>query len=228
MSAPAQEPAGGVFGVLPVKDLDDAKQRLEPALSAPERRGLFRAMLEDVLAALCGARGLAGVVVVTRHVEVERLARRYGARVLGEPANDGHTAAVTRAARALAADGSGGMIAVPGDVPLATTAEIEAVLAAHRPAPAVTIAPARDRLGSNAVLCSPPDCLPLRFGDDSFFPHLEKARTLGIEPTVVPQPGLGLDVDTPADLDAFLATPSPTRAYRFLERAGVVARRRGG
>ena len=32
--------------------------------------------------------------------------------------------------------------------------------------------------GSNAILLSPPDAVPLRFGDDSFFPHLAAARGL--------------------------------------------------
>ena len=88
----------------------------------------------------------------------------------------------------------------------------------------VTITPSRDFQGSNAVLCSPPDALEFRFGDDSFYPHLETARRSGIEPTVVERPRIALDVDTPVDLATFAATPSDTRAWRFLDRAGIVAR----
>jgi 2-phospho-L-lactate guanylyltransferase len=76
----------------------------------------------------------------------------------------------------------------------------------------------------NAVACSPPDLLPLRFGDDSYFPHLDRARALGIEPGIVQRPGLALDVDTPDDLRAFLATPSATRAYDYLIRSGIAHR----
>lgn len=209
-------PLADIHAVVPVKNLGNAKQRLAGVLDQPARTALFRAMLEDVLEALAGAPSLAGIVLVTRDAEAMALGRRYGAESLVEPENRGHTAAVEFAAKALAARGAGALLQVPGDIPRVTSEEIEAVIAAHAPAPAVTIAPSRDHRGSNAVLCSPPDVLPFRFGDDSFFPHLAAARALGIEPTVVESTGIGLDIDTPDDLEAFLASPSDTRAYRLL------------
>jgi 2-phospho-L-lactate guanylyltransferase len=167
---------------------------------------------------------LAGILVVTRDPQAQDMAARYGARVLVEPANRGHTAASTLGASTLAAQGAVGMMQLPADIPLVTPADIDAVLQAHAQAPSITLAPSRDRLGSNAVVCSPPNLLPLRFGDDSFYPHLERARALGIEPAIVERDGLALDVDTPADLAAFLATPSSTRAYAYLMQGGIVER----
>ena len=208
-----------VHAVVPVKDLGNAKQRLAAVLGQPERTALFRAMLEDVLDALAGATSLAGIVLVTRDEDAIALAKGYGAECLIEPENRGHTAAVEFAAGALARRGAGALLQVPGDIPRVTSEEIEAVIAAHRPAPSVTIAPSRDCRGSNAVLCSPPDVFPFRFGDDSFHPHLAAACAIGIEPTVIERAGIGLDIDTPDDLEAFLASPSNTRAYRLL--AGV-------
>jgi 2-phospho-L-lactate guanylyltransferase len=214
----------GLWLVLPVKDLQDAKQRLAGVLAPAERRALFRAMLEDVLSAAAACAGLAGMLMVTRDAEARALATRYGARVLIEAANAGHTAASTLGARTLAQEGAAGMLQLPADIPLVTPADITALLQAHGGAPAVTIAPSRDRLGSNAVACSPPDLLPLRFGEDSFVPHLERARALGIEPRVVERPGLALDVDTPDDLRTFLAAPSDTRAFADLRENGIAAR----
>lgn len=213
-----------LWAVVPVKDLQHAKQRLAGVLDAAERLGLFAAMLEDVLAALAASRCLAGILMVTRDPQAQDLAARYGTRVLVEPANRGHTAASTLGAATLAAEGAAGMLQLPADLPLLTAADIDAVLQAHARAPAVTLAPSRDRLGSNAVACSPSDLLPLRFGDDSFFPHLERARALGLEPKIVERRGLALDVDTPADLSAFLAAPSRTRAYAYLLRSGIAER----
>jgi len=210
--------------VMPVKNLADAKQRLAGVLSADERQGLFRAMLEDVLVTLSRCRALAGVVMVTRDPQARTLAARYGARVLEEAANRGHTAASTFGARTLASEGVHGMLQLPADIPLLSPQDVDAVLAAHAGAPAVTLAPSRDERGSNAVACSPPDVLSLRFGDDSYVPHLRRARALGIEPAVVRRPGLALDVDTPEDLRAFLASPSSTRAYDYLESSGIAER----
>jgi 2-phospho-L-lactate guanylyltransferase len=110
------------------------------------------------------------------------------------------------------------MLTVPGDIPRVTAAEIAAVVAARRPAPSLTIVPARDERGSNAMLCSPPLVMPLRFGDDSFLPHLATARGLGIEPMVVKLLGIGLDIDQPEDVAAFVrAEPRiATRAWAVL------------
>ena len=120
------------------------------------------------------------------------------------------------AARRLARDGRASMLTLPGDIPLVTAGEIAELIAAHQPAPSFTIAPSHDEQGSNAVLLSPPDAVTLRFGDDSFFPHLAAAEARGIRPTIVRLPGIALDIDNPADLARFAALGSDTRAGRLI------------
>jgi 2-phospho-L-lactate guanylyltransferase len=211
-----------IRAVVPVKDTSTAKQRLAASLPQTLRTELALAMLEDVLAALAGAQGLAGIEVVTIDIAARDLARRYGATISTEACRDGHTAAVMGAARRFAKRGDG-MLTIPGDVPLVTPAEIERIIAAHRTGSRFAIVPARDERGSNAILAAPADAVPLRFGDDSFFPHLDAARGCGIEPTILPLPGIGLDIDTPDDLAAFLARPSHTHARALLDRIGMRA-----
>ena len=94
-----------IWAVLPVKDFGTAKQRLAAVMSQPERTALFAAAVEDVLEALTGCASLGGVVMVTREPRAERLARAYGARVIIEPENCGHTEASSLGARVLAAEG---------------------------------------------------------------------------------------------------------------------------
>ena len=139
---------------------------------------------------------------------------------MDDDAATGHTGAVAAMARRLVASGRPAMLALPGDIPRVTAAEIAALCAAAAaPAPSFTISPARDELGSNAVLLVPPEAVPLRFGDNSFFPHLDAARRMGIDPRVVPLPGIGLDIDTPEDLAAlrWAASGRPGRAERLVE-----------
>ena len=215
--------ATGIWAVVPVKETEGAKQRLASVLTPAQRRELAAIMVEEVLEVLASVASLAGIVVVTLDPGATRLARRLGARVLSEGARDGHTGAVTAATRVLAREGRVGMITVPGDIPRITADELATVLAAHRAAPSFTIVPAHDDRGSNAVVCSPPDAVPLRFGDDSFFPHLDAARGRGIEPTVVRLPGIGMDIDHPADLAAFarMAPVMRTRTLAFLQESGL-------
>jgi 2-phospho-L-lactate guanylyltransferase (CobY/MobA/RfbA family) len=101
----------------------------------------------------------------------------------------------------------------------------DAVLSAHLAAPSFTISPAHDDLGSNAVVCSPPESVPLRFGENSYFPHLEAARRQRIEPTVIRQPGIEMDIDHPLDLALFLRLPQSagTRTRTLLDELGVPA-----
>jgi 2-phospho-L-lactate guanylyltransferase len=135
---------------------------------------------------------------------------------MDEGAGDGHTGAVAAAARRLAGEGCESMLTLPGDIPLVTAAELGTLIAAHRPAPSFTIAPSHDEQGSNAILLSPPDAVPLRFGEDSFFPHLAAAGARGIAPTIVRLPGIAFDIDNPADLAHFARLGSRTRAGLWL------------
>jgi 2-phospho-L-lactate/phosphoenolpyruvate guanylyltransferase len=203
----------GIWAVVPIKEMSGAKQRLAGVMAPYQRRALVEAMAEDVLAILACVRGLAGIVVSTVDPVAIRLAERFGARVLPEGAREGHTGAVAAAARMLLHERRHGMMALPADIPCATAAEVEAVLEAHRPAPSLTIVPAHDGRGSNAVLVSPPDAVPLSFGNDSFLPHLQSARRRGIEPAVIRLPGIGLDLDNPADL-AMIADMQPLLSSR--------------
>ena len=207
-----------IWAVLPIKRTDHAKQRLSPALSPATRQELAIAMFQDVLDALIAAPGLAGIAIVTEDPVIDALARQAGCRVLTEAAASGHTAAVMAAARTLAAERRGGMLTLPGDIPSITPAEIAALLAAHRPAPSFTIAPSHDDHGSNAILMSPPDAVPLRFGNDSFHPHCRAATASGLTPTIVRLPGFAADLDNPDDLHRLAALPATTRTHAVLSK----------
>jgi 2-phospho-L-lactate guanylyltransferase len=194
-----------MWAVVPVKEFAGAKQRLSGVLSPAQRAALYAEMLDHVLATLADARGLDGIAVITN----ETRAARYGVRVIPDLECRGQSAAVAQGARVLAAEGVRGILTIPGDVPLATAAEIERVLTEHGDVPrAMTIVPSHDGKGTNALAVSPPDLIPFHFGDASFEPHCAEARALGLEPRILRLPGLGLDIDTPDDL-ALLRAVAP-------------------
>lgn len=214
-----------IWAVVPIKELDGAKQRLAPLLTPAQRRALIEVMMAEVLEAVVTVPGLAGAIVVTLDPQATALAQRLGARVLTDGARDGHTGSVNAGLQLLAREGRGGMLTLPADIPAVTSQEISLVLGAHLPGRAFTISPAHDHMGSNTVICSPANAVPLRFGDNSYYPHLEAAQRCGIEPTVMHQPGIAMDIDHPADLAAFLALPSSsgTRTRALLEEMKVPA-----
>jgi 2-phospho-L-lactate guanylyltransferase len=214
------------WAILPVKEMAGAKQRLVPLLSPEERVGLMQVMVRDVLAVLSAAQGLAGIALVTLDPWAQALAQEHGARIITEGAREGHTGAVTSAAAVLQAEGVAAILTLPGDVPAVKTPEIEALIAAASASPAFIIAPAHDEQGSNAILISPPNAARLRFGEDSYFPHLAAARAAGITPQILRLPGIAMDIDHPADIARFASIPEAksTQTLTWLQQNGILGR----
>jgi len=215
--------------VIPVKQLENAKQRLGGLLSPDQRQNLFQAMVEDVLEAATTCDRVDEVIVVTSDETVSNLAGKYSARVIPEPETPGLIAAVTYAAAQLRKEGVEVMAFLPGDVPLVTVEELEVVLDGFGQTgkdAEFMIVPANDLGGSNCVVCSPPDCMEFGFGEDSFRRHLRIAKDRNIQAVVAKLPGIGLDVDTPEDLFELVAELKKqnlqTNTSVFLENSGML------
>ena len=188
-----------IWGLVPLKALNFAKQRLAKSLAPDERAALFMAMVTDVLAAMAGARRISRVVIVTNDRDA------YGPLATGEvelraERSGGLSQAVEDAARHAGAGGATGIVMVPGDLPLVTPEDIDAMAAHLAHQPSVAIAPDADENGTNCIAVSPPDLMTYHFGRGSFHRHCDEARSRGVEPMVKHLPRLGLDVDTVEDL----------------------------
>lgn len=201
--------------LIPVKNLDNAKERLSPALSPAQRRALAKAMMQDVLAAVAAVNHNTRVAVVTSDPFAGGLAQGYRFEVIADPANLGETDAISHATRHCIAQGEDSTLVIPGDIPLVQAADIEQVLRAA-PAEGSVLVPGWDGRGSNAVLRRPADLFPLHFGNDSFQPHLRAAQATGMPCRVLQLPRIGLDVDNPTDLAQLLAAEGETRAQQLL------------
>lgn len=226
----SRPPQGGTWAVLPVKPLRGALRRLTPALDAPVRRALQVAMLTDVLAAIAGARALAGVVVVTSDPEARGMAEAIaGARVV--PDHDpprGMNAAVVRGLEAVAAAGADGALVVTADLPLARPEDLDAVVADAPPGPSATLAPSRDGTGTNAMLLRPPAALAPRLGPASYARHTAQAARRGLPVTRLELPRLALDIDTPADLTALVGVGGACATLEVCARLRVAERLEAG
>ena len=201
--------------LLPVKNFKESKQRLVSALDAKTREGLARAMLRDVLGVLARARAARRVVVFTAADEVIQMARPFGFEVVVEKSVDGHSAAVNQMVDELSVT-SARILSIAADLPRLTSSEIDFALnAASEP---VTFIPSRDWTGTNGVLFIPPARIAMEYGEGSFRRHLSKARAAGIRSDVMDLPGFAFDIDTPADLRAFLDDPrKDSETWHYLQ-----------
>ncbi len=201
--------------LVPIKRLESCKQRLSPLLSANERCALAEAMLQDVAAALNGCQHRNHVALVTGDGRAQLLARQHGFGIIDDREDPGETGAIEMATRAAIARGGEFILVLPADIPLITAAEVDEIFAAARREGTVLVPSASGR-GTNAVVQRPPTLFPLRFGNDSFLPHLSAAGATGKPVQVLKLAGIELDIDEPADLAALLAAPGDTHAQRLL------------
>ena len=201
--------------LVPVKHLETSKQRLSPLLSPAERFALAEAMLQDVLAALDVCSHREHVALVSGDARAHRQALQYEFRIIHDADDPGETGAIEMATRAAIDRGAEFTLVLPADIPLITASEVDQIFAAAPPEGTV-LAPSASGRGTNAVLQRPPGLFPLRFGDDSFLPHLAAARATGQAVEVLRLPGIGVDIDEPADLADLLAARGDTRAQRLL------------
>jgi 2-phospho-L-lactate guanylyltransferase len=192
-----------VWALLPVKDLVRAKSRLAGTLAPHERRALAQAMLEDVLSALVAAEGLQGVLLLSDDPSAELLAHKYAIEVVSESALGcrGLNGAVAAGRDLLASRGVRDMMVVHSDIPLLQAAHIEQLLARYAgPAIDVLIVPDDAGDGTNLMLCGVGSGLEFCYGPGSCRAHQASARRRGLAVEVLPLPGVGLDIDEPADL----------------------------
>ena len=209
--------------LVPVKNLTAAKQRLSPILSPEERLALAQAMCEDVLEALARWRKRPAVAVVTSDPFARALAARFGFDVIADGENSSETNAIEIATTVCRERGAASTLVVPADIPLIESAELQRIADAAPRGGAVLVPDAAGR-GTNAAWRSPADLFPLRFGNDSFLPHLASAKATGLPCVVMELPGIARDVDRPEDLFEVAAAPGERRSQRLVRGWNLPAR----
>ena len=210
--------------LVPVKKFDDAKQRLSSILDPEERFALARAMCEDVLQALARWQSRPSVVVVTSDSFARELAARFNFEVVADD-NSGETSAIARATAFCRKRGAESTLVVPADIPLIDSSELQMIADCAPTGGAVLVPDAAGR-GTNAAWRSPGDLFPLRFGNDSFLPHLAAAKATGLPCVVLDLPGIARDVDRPEDLRELAAARGERQSQKLVRSWNLGSRNR--
>jgi 2-phospho-L-lactate guanylyltransferase len=171
-------------------------------------------MLQDVLEAVAASTRKQEVAIVSNDPFASDLAHRFGFQVIPDNVNISETAAIEFATAVCQQRGAQSTLVIPGDIPLISPGELDAIYAAA-PAEGTVLVPAADARGTNAAFRKPANLFPLRFGNDSFQPHLSAARNTGHPCIVLSLPGIALDVDNSGDLHKLVKAPGETRSQRL-------------
>jgi 2-phospho-L-lactate guanylyltransferase len=203
--------------LIPVKNLAGAKQRLASVLDQSARTELAQAMLFDVLQSLSAWKDRPPVALVTNDPFACQLALRFNFEVIEDLVNSGETDAIEMATQVCLERGIDSTLVLPGDIPLIQSWEVEKILESA-PKQGSVLVPAADGRGTNAVLRRPAALFPLRFGNDSFKPHLAAAQATQKACVVLEFPGIALDVDRPSDLKQLAAAPGETSSQQLVRQ----------
>ena len=203
--------------LIPVKNLGHAKQRLASILDQPSRTELAQAMLRDVLGTLAEWGNRPPVALVTSDPLARDLAQEFGFEIIEDVDNRGETAAIEMATTEVMCRGAKWTLVIPADIPLIKAVDVDRVIRSA-PHPGTVLVPAADGRGTNAALRSPAALFPLRFGNDSFKPHLATARSTGYPCNVIEFASIALDVDRPADLLQLATAPGNSRSQQLVRR----------
>jgi len=206
------------WALVPVKAFAMAKTRLEPVLSRTECAALAEHMTRDVLRALTTTPGLTGTAVLGSEPGLAQLAGATGCRVFVQDPVHNLCAALSEAARQLAASGARNLLIVPADLPTLSAADVQGLLDAHEAG--VTLCPAIRDGGTNALLLTPPTAIRPLFGPDSAVRHAAAAREGGVPVARRELAAFARDIDTPADLEWLLTqrVASATLAWLRVQR----------
>lgn len=206
--------------MVPVKDLSNAKTRLDASLSPDERKELAWRMLRKTLSVVAQLRNADRKVIVTHYPPAISLAEELGLEVLLEDNQVSESHSVDRASEILETQGVDGVLRVPLDLPLIRVEDLECLINWAKKGEHVILSPSRDGTGTNAIFRNPPTLFSSQFGHGSLVKHAALSNTHQIKPLILSLPTLSLDIDDPADARELLSRDGFSPAAKYLLEIG--------
>lgn len=191
-----------------MKDPADAKTRLKSALASDAREKLALLLFENTLGFFRQFSPGAALAVVTPSKNVAEIAQGHGAIALLETTQEGINGAAGLAVEWALASQVKSLLVVHADVATLVATEMSALIDAGD-LYSVVIGESHDG-GTNALLLSPPDAIPFRFGRGSAVAHEAAAKAFGRSCVRLKLLHLCRDIDTPDDLISASSTRRET------------------
>jgi len=221
----------GIWAVVPIKRLAQAKQRLAPILGAAREEFAFLLACRT-LDVLFSSELVAGVIVVSPDSRIGAAARERGAAVVddGDASLNDACALGLRAAADCAADIC---VLMPSDLAALTARGLDDVIGQYvrlrhgrgvcdgHGRRSIGLARCKEGTGTNMVLLDPAQNFHPSFGPDSFEAHMKDALGCAHELTA---PLVSFDVDSPRDLESFAAGLGDDSATDASDASDALAR----
>jgi 2-phospho-L-lactate guanylyltransferase len=192
------------WALVPLKNLDRAKQRLVPVLSDEQRRRLVLAMVRDVLTALENSASITKILLVSSEPEAGPLLRDRNVDVFYSHRDEGMNRELESAAAYALSRGADRALIIHGDLPFLNSTTIDRFVG-NVPQGTVRAARCKTGKGTNLLLAPLPLEIKLKFGRNSHKQFVKEAGDHKLQFDTVSDERLGMDIDSPEDFAKLMA-----------------------
>ena len=192
---------GGLTAVIPMKPLIDGKSRLAGVFTDEQRGDLVIGMLTTVIDAVKGA-GVDSFIIVGGDERVAKVGEETGGKWIQDPGTDLNDTLKTVFAQILNSGQSALFLA--GDLPFLKSADVYSLVRTSGNQKNIALAPAKKDGGTNGILVPPGIEFEPQMGQRSFAKHLAQAAAAEKSVAIETSDGLGCDLDTTDDLNAYV------------------------
>ncbi|MSP79373.1 MAG: 2-phospho-L-lactate guanylyltransferase [Dehalococcoidia bacterium] len=188
-----------ILAVIPMKPIVQAKTRLAPHLTEIQRQAMVVRLLWTVLEATTASKHVTDTWVVGGDALVQQIAGQAGAE-WHDDHGGGLNGTLNSTFQEWFQQGGEGALFLPADLPLITTADVDAIIATSGKLRSLVFSPATRDGGTNAILMPRKLAFPTLLGVGSFQRHINEASRLGHPVAYHFSQTMGFDVDTLEDL----------------------------
>ena len=192
---------GGLTAVIPMKPLIDGKSRLAGVFTDEQRGDLVIGMLTTVIDAIKGA-GVDSFIIVGGDERVAKVGEETGGKWIQDPGTNLNDTLKTVFAQILNSGQSALFLA--GDLPFLKSADVYSLIRTSGNQKNIALAPAKKDGGTNGILVPPGIEFEPQMGQRSFAKHLAQAAAAEKSVAIETSDGLGCDLDTTDDLNAYV------------------------
>ena len=162
-------------------------------------------MLEEILHTLSISPLIDKIIVVTKDKKASEISKRYNTIHISDNDESGVNEAVSLADQYLLEKGFEASIVIPQDIPYIKTQDIEFILKFKTDSNFVIVVPSRRFDGTNALVRMPTNLMKTHYDEDSYKIHMNTAKEVTRDVSLVFAKRIMWDVDNFADLQFLLS-----------------------
>lgn len=188
--------------IIPIKTFTKAKTRL--GLPSHQTEKICELMLEEILYTLSISPLIEKIIIVTKDKRAIEIGQKFNAIQITDKDESGVNNAVALADQYLVENKFDASIVFPQDIPYIKTQDIEFVLKFKTDSKFVIVVPSRRFDGTNALVRMPVNLMNTHYDEDSYKIHMDTAKGITRNVSLVFSKRIMWDVDNCEDLQFLL------------------------